>query len=137
MDDAQLMTIWQQRQRPNLATPLAHSLDALTGKLKKRYNQLSKLEAAWEEVVPEELRDHTALEGYSGGTLKVLVDTASHRFHIEMLLRGGLLKELQKHSPAPINRVRLIPGEFYTTDPETGERRYGFADPRPSTFQPA
>jgi len=137
MDDAQLMTIWQQRRWIPRAAPLAHSLDALTSKLKKRYNQLSKLEAAWEEVVPDELRHHTALEGYSGGTLKVLVDTAAQRFHIEMLLRGGLLKELQSRSPAPINKVRLIPGEFYTTDSETGERRYGFADPRPSTFQPS
>jgi len=137
MDDAQLMTIWQQRRRINRATPLAHSLDALTGKLKKRYNQLSKLASAWEEVIPDELRHHTALEGYSRGTLTVLVDTASQRFHIEMLLRGGLLKELQSRSPAPINRVRLTPGEFYSTDPETGQRRYGFADPRRSTVQPA
>ena len=137
MDDAQLMTIWKQRRRINRATPLAHSLDALTSKLKKRYNQLGKLAAAWEEVIPGELRHHTALEGYHRGTLTVLVDTASQRFHIEMLLRGGLLKELQSRSPAPINRVRLAPGEFYTTDAETGERRYGFTDPRPSTFQPA
>ena len=36
MDDAQLMTIWQQSRRINRPTPLANSLDALTGQLKKR-----------------------------------------------------------------------------------------------------
>jgi len=101
-------------------------------RLAKPFRQLRKLEAAWEAVVPAELREHTALEGFDRGTLKVLVDSASHRFHLEMLLRDGLLKQLRQQSAAPLDRVRLAPGQFYDLDPETGDRRYAFTGRSPS-----
>lgn len=126
MDDAQLRTVWQQRQLPDRAMPLAQPLGVFfKNTLAKRYKQVGKLALAWEQVIPSELAEHTALEGYSAGTLRVLADSAAHAFTLETLLAGGLLKALQARSPAPINRVRVTTGQFSNTD-SNGAPRYEF-----------
>ncbi len=100
---------------------------ALRGRLAKRHKQLGDISDAWDEVIPADLHDHTALESYHRGVLTVLVDSSSHRFHLQMLLAGGLKRHLQARCSAPVNKVRLLPGQFYVTDVETGQKRYGFA----------
>ena len=128
MDDAQLQTIWQQRQRPQRATALAAPLGVLMKRtLGKRVRQLGALSEAWDELLPKGLQDHTALESFARGVLTVMVDSAAHRFQLQTLLEGGLLKELRARCPQAINKVRLVPGQFYSMDLETGERRYGFS----------
>ena len=94
MDDAQLQTIWQQRQRPLRATALAAPLGMLMKRtLGKRVKQLGALSEAWDELLPEGLQDHTAMETFARGVLTVMVDSAAHRFQLQTLLEGGLLKE--------------------------------------------
>ena len=128
MDDAVLQTVWQQRQRRDRITPLAKPLGQLMNNtLAKRVRQFSSLAAVWDEVIPASIRDHTALETFHHGTLTVIVDSASHRFNLRTLLSGGLLREIQARCPQPINKVRLVPGQFYTLDVETGARRYAFS----------
>lgn len=128
MDDAVLQTVWQQRQRRDRIIPLAKPLGQLMNNtLAKRVRQLSSLVAVWDEVIPASIREHTALETFHQGTLTVMVDSASHRFNLRTLLSGGLLREIQARCPQPINRVRLVPGQFYTLDAETGARRYAFS----------
>lgn len=95
--------------------------------LAKRVRQLGAVAAVWDEMVPEPLRDHTALEGFQQGVLTVMVDSAPHRFELEMLLKGSLLKELRASCPQAINKVRLVPGRFYSVDLETGQQRYSFS----------
>lgn len=141
MDDAVLQTLWQQRQRPERIIPLAQPLGQLMNKkLAKRVRQLGSLATVWDEVIPEPIREHTALESFHRGTLTVVVDSASHRFNLRTLLSGGLLREIQARCPRPINKVRLVPGQFeapnpkrrvcgslYALDAETGARRYAFS----------
>ena len=128
MDDARLQTIWQQRQRPQRATALAAPLGVLMKRtLGRRVKQLGALSEAWDDLLPEALRDHTALESFARGVLTVMVDSAAHRFQLQTLLEGGLLKELRARCPQAINKVRLLPGQFYSVDLENGERRYGFS----------
>ncbi len=128
MDDAVLQTVWQQRQRRDRTIPLAKPLGQLMNNtLAKRVRQLSSLAAVWDEVIPASLREHTALETFHNGTLTVMVDSASHRFNLRTLLSGGLLREIQARCPQPINKIRLVPGQFYTIDAETGARRYAFS----------
>lgn len=126
MDDRQLRTVWQNRQPADrtarLGEPLAILMQHTLG---KRVKQLGVLAQVWDDVIPDEIRRHTALEGYSRGTLTVIVDSAPHRFQLEMLLRGGLKKALSERFTGPLSRIKLAPGQFYSVDLE-GYRRYQF-----------
>lgn len=127
MDDAQLRTIWQQRQVSDNMAPLSQPLTLLMKyTLAKRFRQLGALGKIWDDVIPEEVRDHTALDSLHRGVLTVLVDSAPHRFHLQTLLSGGLMREMRKRYPGPLNKVRLVPGQFHSVDLETGARRYAF-----------
>ena len=126
MDDAQLRTIWHQRQFPSRLAPLTEPLTYLMKyKLGKRVRQVGQLAALWDEMVPDIIRDHTALDSFQRGTLTVLVDSPSHRFHLQTLLNGGLTKALQDRFSGALNKVRLVPGQFYSID-LAGQRRYEF-----------
>lgn len=127
MDDAQLRTIWQQRQYDSRIACLSEPLAVLMKhKLAKRVKQLGQLGTIWDEMVPHPIQDHTALDSFQRGVLTVLVDSASHRFHLQTLMTGGLMKEIQQRFVGALNKIRLIPGQFYSVDLETGQKRYEF-----------
>jgi hypothetical protein len=126
MDDATLRTVWQNRQQPFQPQPVGRPLATfMRYTLGKRVKQLSKLASVWEEVIPRDVARHTALDKYQRGSLTVLVDSASHLFTLQTLLDGGLRAELQRRFNGPLNRVRLVQGQFYDTD-EFGSCRYLF-----------
>jgi hypothetical protein len=126
MDDAQLRTIWQQRQVNDRVAPLSQPLSwFMKHTLAKRARQLGQLAKIWDDLIPETIRDHTALEKFQGGVLTVLVDSPAHRFQLQTLLMGGLLRELQSRFPGALNKVRVVPGRFYSVD-LAGSRRYEF-----------
>lgn len=126
MDDAQLRTIWHQRQFRGRAVHLSQALSVLMKRnLGKRVNQLGKLARIWDEVLPESISEHTALESFNNGVLTVLVDSASRRFELQMLLAGGLTKEIQDRFGGALNKIRVVPGQFRWVDP-AGGTRYAF-----------
>lgn len=125
MDDAQLHTVWQQRQLHDSISPLSQPLhDLLKHTLSKRFRQLHQLAGVWDEVIPESIREHTAMEGLQRGVLTVVVDSAAHRFQLQTLLAGGLLKEIQARFSGVLQKIRIVPGQFYSVD-LAGDRRYG------------
>ena len=126
MDDAQLKTVWQQRQFPPSAPPLGVPLaELMKRKLAKRVKQLSKLAEIWDDVLPLTIREHTALEGFRDGVLTVIVDSAPHRFQLQTLLNAGLTSRIQELLPQALNKIRLVPGQFYSID-ISGAPRYQF-----------
>ncbi len=130
MDDAQLRTVWRQRQFNDRAAHISQPLGVLTRHiLAKRVRQLSSLASVWDEVIPAAIRNHTALEGFSRGTLTVLVDSAPHRFQLQMLLDGGLMGEMRRRFSGAIDKIRLVAGQFYSVD-LSGASRYHFQPPR-------
>jgi hypothetical protein len=133
MDDAQLRTVWQQRQIDDRIAHVSQPLAILTKHvLAKRFRQLSDLAAIWDEIIPDEIAEHTALESFCQhrGVLTVMVDSAAHRFQLKMLLDGGLMREIQTRFRGALNKIRLVPGQFYSVD-LAGQNRYEFG-PRPS-----
>ncbi len=66
-----------------------------------------------------------ALEGLHRGSLTVLVDSAPHRFQLRTLLDGGLKRQIQARFGGALNRIRVMPGQFYSVD-VSGRRRYQF-----------
>ena len=126
MDDAQLRTVWQQRQLRTNADQLSGPLAFLMKHtLAKRVRQLRNLADIWDEVIPEPIAEHTALESFNSGVLTVMVDSASHRFHLDTLLRGGLMRELRNRFVGALNKIRLMPGQFSSVD-LAGQPRYEF-----------
>ena len=124
MDDDQLRTVWQQRQKYDRTRHLSTSLSLLMKhNLSKKVRRLSALSAIWDELVPDELASHTALENFNRGVLVVMVDSSAHRFQLRTLLDGGLMHEMQARFIGSLNKIRLIPGQFYSVD-LTGARRY-------------
>jgi len=124
MDDAQLQTIWQQRRwswgPSHLSEPLALLMKHSLG---KKVRQLSKLAEVWDQVVPEHIAQHTALEGFSRGVLTVTVDSAAHRFQLHTLLEGGLRQAIRERFGGPLNKIHLVPGQICTID-AAGSQRY-------------
>lgn len=116
MDDDQLRTVWQQRQFDDRIVPLSGPLTVLEHSLAKRVRQLSRLAVIWDEVIPESIRDHTALESLQRGALTVLVDSAAHRYQLQILLDSGVRAEIQSRFPGGLNRIRLVPGQFHAVD---------------------
>ena len=126
MDDAQLRTVWHQRQMNDAVVPVAQPLElVMKHDLERRVRQLRELAEVWDEVIPDAIAQHTALESLSRGVLTVMVDTASHRFHLENLLRGGLTRLLQQRFSGALQKVKIIPGQFYSVDLD-GRPRYAF-----------
>jgi len=93
-------------------------------KLGKKVRQVGKLAAIWDEILPATIREHTALDSFNRGVLTVLVDSSSHRYQLQTLLAAGLQKEIQTRFSGPLNKIRLVPGQFSSIDLETGTRRY-------------
>ena len=113
MDDAQLRTVWQQRQFRPAGIHLGQTVSLFVKhNLARRVRQLGKLAEIWDEVIPEDIRPHTALESFNRGVLTVLVDSAAHRFHLQTMLTGGLKREIQARFPAALDRIKLKPGQF-------------------------
>lgn len=120
-----MRTIWQQRRSDDRISHLAGPMAALMKhKLGKKVRQLSKLAVIWDEILPGTIREHTALDSFRGGVLTVLVDSSSHRYQLQTLLAAGLMKEMQTRFAGPLNKIRLLPGQFSSIDLETGARRY-------------
>jgi hypothetical protein len=125
MDDSQLQTLWLQRQSEDRISHLAQPMAVLMKHtLGKKVRQLSKLAVVWDEVLPASIREHTALDSFRRGVLTVMVDSSSHRYQLQMLLTAGLMTEIRNRFSGPLNKIRLIPGQFCSIDIETGTKRY-------------
>ena len=126
MDDAQLRTVWQQRRPKDHAVLVGQPLaDLMKDTLAKRVKQLGRLSAVWDELIPQSIAEHTALESFKRGVLTVLVDSSAHRYQLRTLLDGGLLGQLRARFNGSLNKVHLSPGQFYAVD-LSGDCRYSF-----------
>ena len=117
MEERQLRNVWRNRQQTNrictLAEPLRH---LVKHHLAKRVRQIGQLSIAWDECIPETILEHTALVTFTRGTLTVAVDSAPHRYQLQMLLRDGLIEAIRERFSGALNRIRLVPGGFDALD---------------------
>ena len=96
--------------------------------VQKRQTKLERVADCWSQLVPELLNEHCALEGFSRGTLTVLVDTASHLYELKQLLLAGLEKQLVAACKgAGLRKVALRRGRWYDGEGDGGDRRVRFA----------
>jgi len=82
--------------------------------VEKRHTKFSKVAQSWAALVPEAFNDHCALEGYTRGTLTVLVDSSPHLYELRQLLLAGLQQQiLLACKSAGLRKIVLKPGRWY------------------------
>lgn len=103
----------RHRLEPEPDLSLAFLKKQFQQEVARPYKQLGALSQLWMKLLPRELLDHTRLEGLSRGVLRVAVDSSSHLYELDRLLRSGLSDQLiQQHRGAAFKRIqlRLAPG---------------------------
>src|SRR5688572_19440629 len=113
---------------PEVPDPLGPELISFfKTSVRKRQTRLEKVVDGWSQLVPPLLNEHCALEGFTRGTLTVLVDTASHLYELRQLLLAGLEKQLLTAcAGAGLKKIALKRGRWYAGD-EQADRRVRFA----------
>ena len=113
---------------PDVPDPLGPALISFfKTSVQKRQTKLQKIADCWSQLVPELLNEHCALEGFSRGSLTVLVDTASHLYELKQLLLAGLEKQLLAAcGGAGLKKVVLKRGRWYDGGDQS-DRRVRFA----------
>jgi len=82
--------------------------------VQKRHTKLSKVAESWGRLVPDTLIEHSSLEGFQGGTLTVLVDSASHLYELKQLLLSGLQDQLLLACKSSgLRKITLKRGQWY------------------------
>jgi len=91
--------------------------------VQRRQPKLEGIARAWLTLVPDMFQSHTCLDGFSKGTLTVLVDSASHLFELRQLLLAGVEKQLIiACKAAGLRKVNLKRGQWYNA--ETGAPKF-------------
>jgi hypothetical protein len=121
MDDGQLRNVWQNHQRRESIMPLSVPMSRMTQQLAKHVRQMGRLSMVWDECVPEEILRHAALVSYNRGVVTAAVDSAPHRYKLQMLLSNGLIAAIRERFSGPINRIRLVPGPFDALNLDSAE----------------
>jgi hypothetical protein len=71
--------------------------------------RLGEYRQAWQQVVPDALREHAQVVGLRGGTLTVAVDGAAQRYLLQVSLKATLLSGLNGICGGkPIRDLRFV-----------------------------
>ena len=119
-DQEKLRGICKGRQLRPAAKQFGVSVDHFMRRVViPRRKKLSQLGQAWGELLPAELLEHSCLEEFRRGNLRVLVDSSVHYAELDMLVRAGLVDEMREKCPSlPIARIKLARGQWYRMDAE-------------------
>ena len=119
-DREKLEQVWQQRQRRQRGKALGSEVMVFMRRLvRPRQRMLSQLSQGWQELLPEELAEHSCLESFRRGQLRVLVDSSSHLHELNLLVQEGLADWLRERCPsAGLSGIKLVHGSWYLMDDE-------------------
>jgi hypothetical protein len=120
-DRARLELQRLHRVKQSSAAPQAHLGHELLGffkhSIEKRQTKLSKIAECWSRLVPETLLEHSALESFQAGNLKVIVDSSSHLYELKQVLLAGLEQQLLiACKSAGLRKITLKSGRWYDGD---------------------
>ncbi|MBI9016071.1 MAG: DUF721 domain-containing protein [Phycisphaerae bacterium] len=117
-DPKKLRLLAKQRQFYQKDLTFSKVVDSfMRRKVYPRQKKLGELAAAWDELLPEELTEHSCLENFTRGTLKVLVDSPAHLAELNMLVREGLADHLREMCPnLPLSNIKIMHARWYHVD---------------------
>lgn len=126
MDDGQLQWALRQRTPRSSTRTLGAVLEGLAGTVWfKRHQHLGKVVEALTELLPAGMSEHVAVEGFKRNTLHLQVDSAAHRYELELAKRDLLDALNQRVSGVFIREIRLTLGK--PADPDN-RRQEGAPD---------
>ena len=86
---------------------MAEALDGFVERLAPVHAKCSSVAEAWDMILPMNLREHCWIGSITGGSVKVVVDTASYMYELQ-LCKDELLLELQRLCPrAGLRRMQV------------------------------
>jgi predicted nucleic acid-binding Zn ribbon protein len=102
---------WRKKPDPNVTARLGDAVKQLMEDwISPQQSKLGQVAELWDELLPAELRRHCRLDDVSGGQLKVLADSSSYLYELQ-LCSLELLKELQRRCPrAGIKKIKPVLG---------------------------
>jgi len=118
MEDGQLGWLIKNRAVKDRSQSLGVILGGMAGTIWfKQQKHLGQIVAALHELLPPELADHIAVEGLRRNTLHLLVDSAPHRYELEMI-KEALLEALnQQINGIFIRDIKLTLARLDEPDP--------------------
>ena len=112
--DLQRLHRVKQIVKPKLDPLGPEMLSFFKNSVQKRQTKLSVISDCFSRLIPEQLLEHCALEGFSAGTLKVIVDSSSHLYELKQLLLAGLQKQLLIACKSTgLRKITLKAGRWY------------------------
>ena len=112
---SRLQRVGQNRQLPPGAQPLGTSLDGfLRRNVYPRQKKVMELARAWHDLVPAELSEHSCVEDFRGGQMRILVDSSSYIYELHLMVQEGLLDQMRQRCPRlPLAEIKLLSGSWY------------------------
>jgi predicted nucleic acid-binding Zn ribbon protein len=112
-EDEQLRRAVKWRAAPRVERAVSLG-DALSGLIENRVapqqTRFGLITEAWSQMLPSELYQHCRIADVSGGRLKVVVDSPSYVYEMQ-LLSNELLKEFARQYPqARIQEIKFTVG---------------------------
>jgi hypothetical protein len=115
----------KQLEKPVFVSLGPEMLSFFKQNVQKRQTKMGAIAECWGQLVPQQLLEHCALESFSAGTLKVIVDSSPHLYELKQLLLSGLQKQLLiACKSAGLRKITLKAGRWY--DGEGANRRLKF-----------
>lgn len=105
------VTKWQATHRANNTVSLSEALSELMeNQISPQQIRFGLIEETWAQLLPTELCQHCRIVDVSSGSLKVLADSPSYMYELQ-LLSCELLKELARRCPrARIKEIKFVVG---------------------------
>jgi len=103
-----------KQQSPPPIDELGPQLLGFFKNTQKRQTKLLAVSDCWSRLIPEHMLEHCALESFSGGILKVIVDSSAHLYELKQLLLAGVEQQLRiACKPSGLRKVTLKFGRWY------------------------
>lgn len=113
------MTRYKQTVHAPFETLGAELVEFFKHDVQKKQTKFGKVAEIWQHLIPSTLIEHTCLESFHAGTLKVLVDSSSHLYELRTVLLAGLEKQILLSGKSQgLRKVSLKLGRWYDGDCE-------------------
>ncbi|MDP7008206.1 MAG: DciA family protein [Phycisphaerales bacterium] len=104
---ANLERLRKWRARPNKDLGIDNALHVVRKGLRKGNRQLNSILEIWDERVPQHIAKQATIVSLRGGVLEVTTDGAAISYQLNRLIRGGLLRDLQRASKGTLKKIKV------------------------------